>query len=489
MLPGTERFPMHTSSRVSFLSLLIALILLLCAKSMSLSIIEPYLPVEVPPHDTAKVSFTALHTLGRNWLQVQIAPVGACQQIVVDSVKVLDSALPQADSSRVFHIGAPRRDVRVWWRLLQQLEESTCGNVVASRSMVELPRPPRSPASDTLLSEWAPGEVQALGPGGRSSRAFPDMVDQTSNIMGMVCPMYTIVCPIVIKDSSAPKFTARDVFMDSARVQFLRGLPVVRIKGTGDSVLVRIPQDSIPTSIDLGPRTMWKAGNEASVEEIPVRTVRSWGGEAPAFWRKRTGRHFYKWLNNPGPCCDNCDTLCQRGSFVEGISSSGPDVELSNDSTRGCRASTIQRDLKSALQGEWLVFPDSSELKTGRFKSTLENRVCFPGRMRAYPVQGDSFVFGSQRAPLTWLDEAVVGAIRPGKNLGVRIVSTSEGMIVRTGFRHGESWKARLIAPDGKTQEWVPSTMPELELGTGARGVLLVQISGPKENGFLRVIR
>lgn len=501
MLLGTERFPMHSSSRVSIVSVLIALILLLCAKSMSLSIVVPdppevQPPVEVQPDDTAKVSFTALHTSGRNWLQVQVAPVGACQKIVVDSVRVLESGLPKEDSSPVFHIGAPRRDVRVWWRLLQESNTSAskCGNVVASRFMVELPRPPSSPGGDTLLAEWAPAEVEAVGPGGRTSRSIPDIVDQSANMLKLQCPMINIVCPIAVQESTITTgdatIAARDAFLANVRTQFGKGLPVVHIKGTGDSIRVQVPLESVPDAGHLGPRTIWKAGNEASVEEIPARTVRSWGSESPTIWRKRTGRVFYKWFNNPGVCCDNCDSLCLRGSYAEGISSWGADVELSNDSTRFCNSGGIRKTLKKDLQGEWLVFPDSSELKTGLFTTALEYQACFAGRVRAYPIHGDSVDFSSRRVALALLDEVVLGTVRSLKSRGFQIAPTKEGLaVVHSGCRQGETWTVRIITPDGKTHLQATSTSPEMEIRLPMRGILFVQVSGAQENSLLRTFR
>lgn len=455
-----------------------AILLFLCAmRASALGVVVA--PAEPTLSDIAKVTFTALHTKGRNWLQLQVAPVGACQHVVVDSVQVSDSSGSLLGGAVIFLGNIPRRDVRVRWRLVQddiepaQQQSSACAGVTASRHLIELPSPQKSPGSDTLLLNWVPRFVAARG-GGRDDTVEVDVVDQTNEMHGISCPLYYVVCPgggAAIDSTYDPVRS----FRDSLKAWNARGLTLFHIRGTGDSIRVPIHPDSLSSMDRLGPTGLWGAGNRAWIEEVPARVVKAWGPSHRTEWRKRTGRVFHRWSNNAGPCCENCDTLCDRGSLEQGVSSSGVDVELSNDSTRYCGVSAhVKRDVTTLLRSDWLVLPDSGELATGLLGETLD-AFCFT-RVRAWSVVDDSVVVGGRRIALAELDGLVGVAPRNDGSPRLRVEPTVGGIVIRTGLDAGTGWRARVRDIHGRILTESSHSGAEAFVGLQGRGLLVVDV-------------
>ena len=382
-----------------------------------------------------------------------------------------------------FRNAAPRRDLEVRWHLVQSPMNSTCLEVNTSRQMVELPPARKSPDSDTLLSLWAPDRIEAIGPAGRVERVVPSIVDQTDEMSGRICPNWSIVCPF----SQWPPDTAeRGRFLGLVADQIRRGLPVVRIAAAGEVRRAPMPRGDIATIANLGSgESPWNLGQQPLREEIPLRTVRSWGpAVAPADWIYPTGRRIVVWHNSPAVCCDGCDTLCNPGPVGRTVSVSGPDVEVSNDSTRDCApGSPIDRQIAQDMARDWIVFPDSVEVRTGLFYRNLQPDLCGT-RIDAWPISGDSVRFEGLGISLAELAGQVVG-LRPRLEAHpARILPTREGLRVETPYAEGTEWRVAALDPSGRILSSTSSRGPSAMLALSHRGMVVIEIRGP--DGVLR---
>lgn len=429
---------------------------------------EPSRRIDAP--DSAKVSFTALHTNNRNWLQVQIDSIGACQKLTVDSVKVLDTLLPNLGRS-IWYLGdVPRRDVRVWWSLFQDPQITGCSRVTASRYMVELPPAPKHAGTDSVITSWIPGEVQSVGPGARIDREYTYLVNQAGNSFPGACPLYECMW----RSCSSNGTASRTDFMSALRAQIAKGLPVVRIgRGSADERLEISIWDTARVG-DLGPLTKWNAGNLAWKEDLSIRTVASWGTPGPSEWRAATGRNFYRWRNGV-VCCEGCDTLCQTDSRTLGISSGGSLVDVSNDSTFRCGwSSAYDPGMAQELSNDWLILPDSSEVRSGRLTSTFFPRAC-AGRLRAWKIVNDTIQGECTRVAVSDL-EAGTGVTNRGVLSNLRIATLANGIRVSTGLPAGQKLLVRLRDPSGRILSSVESTASELVLPVEAHGFLVLEV-------------
>jgi len=434
------------------------------------------------PADTARVSFTVLHTRDKNWLQVQNEPVGACQILQVDSARGLVAPL---DSERIETIAfglQAHRDVRVWWRLLQEYGKIGCSGVGASRYMVELPPVRKNETSDSVYISWLPREIEAVGPKGRVDRGFPEIVDQAGNTTGVVCPVYDCMMMCYASDSAG-----RSAIMKTIGEQFRQGLPLVRI-GSGGAP-VRVPtdiHDSFAVA-SLGTLSKWSGGNLAWTEEIPIRTVRAWGGNVPAEWKASNGRRIYEWRNG-SVCCDGCDSICEPDSRAAGISSGGIRWTVSNDSTQHCDMDPdFDPGMATDLSDDWLILPDSSEVRSGRLATTFRNSVC-AGRNRAWRVQGDSITVACVRVAVADL-EAAVGVSPRAVRFAPRVLSCQTGISVSSGLPEGERWTASVRDPSGRILSSHSFASPEAQLRLDAKGVLLVEVRSSRGSVWRSIAR
>jgi hypothetical protein len=429
---------------------------------------EPSRRIEAP--DSAKVSFTSLHTRGRNWLQVQIDSIGACQKLVVDSVKVLDTLLPNDGTIDVFVGMLPRRDIRVWWSLFQDPQTTGCSRVTASRYMVELPPARKRVGTDSVITSWTPGEIEAVGPGTRVDREYPVGVDQAGDFLLIPCPMYECMRRLCSSNDT----DSRAEFMGTLREQIAKGLPVVRIgKGQADE-RVEISLSDTARVGGLGPLTKWNAGNLAWKDDLSIRTVASWGAAGPKQWRAATGRVFYRWRNGV-VCCEGCDTLCQTDSRTLGISSGGVELEVSNDSTFRCGWSTAyDPGMAQELSNDWLILPDSSEVREGRLTSTFFPRTC-AGRLRAWKIVNDTIKGECAKVALSDLD-AGVGVTNRGSRSNLRVSSLANGIRVTTDALPGQKTTARLRDPSGRILSSVETSTSEIILPVEAHGFMVLEV-------------
>jgi len=440
-------------------------------------------PVETAPPIGAKIGFTVLHTRNRNWLQAQIDSIGACQNLVVDSTRILDTLLPGLDSGLVLYPSPPRRDVRVWWKLVQNPPTTGCSKVFASRYMVELPPARRHMGTDSVYTSWMVRDLQAVGPLGRIDRVEPDQVNQAEDGLIRACPQYECMVRSCTSDDSAP----RAQFLATMRERIALGLPVVRIgKGTGDDRVEVSISDSTMVR-NLGPLTRWSAGNLAWKEDVSIRTVSAWGATAPAEWRDASGRRFYRW-RNATVCCDGCDSLCQADAKSFGISSGGVDVEVSNDSGAHCGSSaSYDPDLAQALSGDWLILPDSTEVRAGRLTRTFTPMAC-GGRFSAWPIVRDSIVTGCARIAVSDLDPAL-GLAAHLQRMDVRAFPDANGVRVSTGLRPGQKTTVRLRNASGRILSNLETVSTEFVVPAEARGALLLEIESAGRTARRAVVR
>ncbi|MBK8804795.1 MAG: hypothetical protein IPN71_22560 [Fibrobacteres bacterium] len=417
---------------------------------------DVYRLVNVP--DSARLSFTVLHTKGRNWLQTQIEQVGSCQQIFVDSVRVLDTANATGDILEGFEGLAPRRSVVVHWQLAQKEGDSRCTNVTASRYLRELPSPRKRPYSDTLLNSWAPGKILARGPNARLDSLHALMVDQAGDLEPRACPAQDCQIACIHPDSAA-----RSAFLVHLRERIAQGLPVVRIGRGGAPFRVPASIDDTAMVDGLGLMTKWKAGNQVWGEDQPIRSVRSWGPTAPAQWLKTTYRRFYRW---------------QGDTLAGGISALGATVEVSNDSTFECWSPYLpdlfDRDMTQELSNDWLIAPDTAELRDGRLRTTFQRSIC-GFRERSWEIHGDSITVGCTRVALSDLEQTLGTAPRqrPSKLL---IMANATGLRIQPGLATGTPWAVAVRDASGRVLTRRDSREFEETISLSARGILVVEI-------------
>ena len=434
-------------------------------------VLVPLIPREIAPADNAVISFSLLHTRSRNGLQVQLEPVGACQSLVVDSVRVLDTVLAgRAPFLPV--LSAPRRDVQVWWRLFQYPIATSCAKVEAALYLVELPNP-REAMTDSVIPSWIPGGILAVGPNGRTERADIEVVDQSGGLLPRFCPTYHCygLCP--------PDSVARSEFLGMIRQQIANGLPVVRVGRGGNPNRVPISIDDSSLVAGLGPLSKWNAGNLAWKETVPIRSVASWGAAAPRDWSINDGRVFYQWRNGV-VCCEGCDTLCEATSESRGISSRGATWSLSNDSTmRWCAGSGVDSTLVQDLsEHDWLILPDSAEVREGRLISTLSRGYC-GGRAGAWKIVNDSVEWNCARFSLSDLGQSL-GVLKPTSHLDLRVFREAHGWRLETGLAAGERWTATLRDHAGRILSSAGFEGTAGQLAVEAHGLFLLEIRSSK---------
>lgn len=448
----------------------------------------PKIVIRVPavrdtfPADTARISFTVLHTRDKNWLQVQIEPVGACQKLVVDSARGLVAPL---DSGRIETIAfglQAHRDVRVWWRLLQEYGKIGCADVGASRYMVELPAVRKNDSSDSVYTSWLPREIEAVGPKGRIDRGFPEIVDQAGNTTGVICPVYDCMMMCYASDSDG-----RSAILKTISEQFRQGLPLVRIGSGGAPVRVRADIHDSFAVASLGSLSKWNAGNLVWTEEIPIRTVRAWGTNVPVEWKASNGRRIYEWRNG-SVCCDACDSLCEPDSRAAGISSGGVRWAVSNDSTQHCGMDPdFDPGMATDLSDDWLILPDSTEVRSGRLKATFRNSIC-AGRIRAWRIIDDSISVACVRVAVADL-EAAVGVSPRAVRFAPRVLSCPKGIRVSSGLPEGERWTANVRDPSGRILSSISFASPEALVDLDAKGVLLVEVRSSRGSVWRSIAR
>lgn len=457
--------------------------------SFALSIVPP--PPEnhgVIPVDSATVSATVLHTRSRSWIQFQLAPVEPCQRVVVDSILVRDTAFSDTGKPRIqvsLPGAAPVRDLEVRWHLVQEPRRDACLEVRASRQMLELPKARWHAGSDSLLARWIPGEIEARGPQDRNARFFPALVDQSGEANGLLCPSYSLLpCPFF---QWPPDTALRGAFLAMVRERIRQGLPVMEVARDGGLRRTRMPDGDVATTASLGSReSPWNVGQQAWREDLPMRTVRSWGAaRLPEGWLFPTGRRVVSWRNTPMLCCTDCDTICDRGPAALGVSVSGVDVEVGNDSTRSCAPySPIDHNAELDLARHWVVFPDTAEVRTGVFTKSLRNPQC-NSRPNAWPVVGDSVRYEGIGVALADLDGIVLGNT-PRRSIPVaKILATATGLQVRTTYGPDARWTATARDHSGRILSSISSRGPTAMLAVSERGAILVEIRGP--DGILRM--
>ena len=433
--------------------------------------------------DSVGVSGTVLHQAGRNWLQLQVDSVGACQEIAVDSIKVAGP-----DSLRL-SFGDPARDVEVWWKLVEASPRRHCQSTRRARTMTELP-PARGVARnrDSILVRWLPDRVTAHG-NGRDVRFAPRTVDHAGMSQGEECVMYDIVC-WTVADLEVPTPTR---WLDSLLRRTREGRAVLLTRGRSQGAPERRAVTT-PAAWDvqgLGVLSPWSAGHQAWREVLPVTVERSWGASAPRTLDLFTGRRFYRWNNARPSCCELCDTICAPYPGGDTLASNGPDLEISNDSIGQC--SNYGREIDPAIAtdlrtGDWLLLPDSGEVARGRLGATLSRGSCDTYRNRAFRVVGDSVVFGSVKLALASLEQTL-GFARKSAGGGVRVVNEPRGLRILVDVAAGEDLQVRVRSVSGQVLSEETMSSPERFVPLVGHGVFLVEWEGRHGSGQRRVLR
>jgi len=461
-----------------------ALLIALAADLAAAAIMLPSDNAPVSPPASARFSASVLHTRGSNQLQAQLDSIGACQFLRVDSVRVLDKPL---DTGLVvtFLDAPPQRDLRVWWSLWQNPSDASCASARSSRHMLDLPVPFVRPGSDTLLRTWAPGRIEAIGPGGLRDTVIPERFNQAGVYDYEFCPMVDYWCGHFETDSG---LTGEQILARTIQDQLQAGRPVVRIARAGAlrRSLVTLGSSNVEP---LGPALPWGRGNQAWAEDLPLRSARTWGSvPAPTEWSLPTGRRFYLWRNSPSPRCGDVDTLCPVDPERALVTTTGSDHLVSNDSTAYCSYfHPLDPRADTDLANDWLVLPDSVESRTGTFRRTLTPSPC-GGRVNAWPIRNDSVLYGGTAVALASLDRVVGVSRRAGvADFGCR--ATPHGLILRTGFSPGETWTARVRDLSGRILSTSTSRSPELALAFGAHGAFLVEIRSAQGSRVRSIVR
>jgi hypothetical protein len=430
----------------------------------------------------AGVSGTVLHQASRNWLQLQVDSVGACQEIAVDSIKV---GLPDPN---MHWIGDPRRDVDVWWKLVDAPSYRPCKNVRMARTMVEIPAARQAIANkDTALLRWFPNHVIAHGDG-RDARFQPQEVDHAGMSYGQDCILMDRIC-VFLADWVPP--TPSD-WLDSLKQRVRRGQAIVATRAQPALVPQRRPVIPLDASVvnGLGMLSRWSAGHQAWREVVQMTVAKSWGHSVPVYFEQATGRRFFRWNASP-VCCEKCDTLCVGYPGGDTLASNGSDLEISNDSTMQCDSygmdidGTLASDLKAS---DWLLLPDSSEVAHGSFLRTFGKCYCGSGRINAFHIVNDSIVFEGGKLALSALEEGLGIALKSAGG-GVRVVNEPRGLRILTDGPVGDALMVRVRSVSGQILSKATITAPKQSVPLVGHGVFLVEWESRHTSGKVQVVR
>lgn len=441
--------------------------------------------------DAAKVSFTAIHSAHRNWLQVQVSPVGACQEVVVDSFRVLEERIrtyvrcgdPAGDIVHLCEIlslelgDVPRRDLQVAWRLKPMDPATNCAKVKASRHLLEIPAPRRNSATDTLLYPWAIGRIDAIGPNGQRDTLDVSTVDQSGNLSGVPCPAYSIMCPNEIGFVGPDSLMAfrRDSVLETLRQRVVAGQTLVRAGATAANLGTRkeVPFGGLTSPFP------WSAGNQAYAVTHPFQVRRSWGpGPVREILQRETGERVELWRNS------------MREPIGDTLSTSGPDLELSNDSTHLCDwlempDQTLASDL---AKNDWLLFLDSTEARTGMLTTTFKKDRC-GNRANAKAIRNDSVSLGGAWIPMALFDQALGVSPSSRRASALKVSTVASGVRVERPSNLTETVTVRVRTISGRLVTQATVLSSDLVIPLSGHGVFLVEAESPEGIARVRVVR
>ena len=426
------------------------------------------------------LEFTFIHTTRSNWLSTLVHPVAACQEVLVDSIRI--QGLTPTDSQELWtlRIGGVRRDAAVWWHLGgPRLNERGCGAVRAARRLD--PVPDSRPAPDS--GSWLVGRIEAHGPGGRTDTLAPALVDQSGTANGVLCP--DLLCL-----GAFPEWTAeqRDSIRGTLVDRIRRNLPLLRVgaAASGSPVLEEVSLSDSGAIAGLGTISPWNVGNHAWTEWQPVHVVKALGGPSVSNLLVPDGRRVYQWSGVGGLCCENCDTICHLYPPGDTVAYTGGNLVLSNDSTWSCFGQ-IDTRLVSDLSNDWLILPDSSEVAAGELTSTFQRLFC-GGRTNAFQIRNDSVDDQGVWIGLSELDEVLaVGPAPTRSSLHARQVS--RGWEVEWGNSSGEETSIRLSAPDGRILFQGTTRDGQAIVPVTGHGIVFLQATRSGRTERLRLVR
>ncbi|MEN9352853.1 MAG: hypothetical protein RL318_178 [Fibrobacterota bacterium] len=441
--------------------------------------------------ESTKVSITAIHSQHRNWLQVQVSPVGACQEVVVDSFRVLDERIrtfqrcgdTTSDIVRLcedftFELGGvPHRDLQVAWHLAAMDSSRRCGAVKASRHLLEIPAPRKSPATDTLLVPWVIGRIDAIGPNGQRDTLDAFRVDQSGSLLGLPCPAYSVMCPSEIGFIGPDSLMAfrRDSVLETLRQRVVAGQTLVRVGAT-------VVNQGIRKEVPFGGLVLlipWNAGNQAYTVSHPFQVRRSWG---PVQMRetlaRETGERIELWRNS------------MREPIGDTLSSSGMDLELSNDSTHLCDWLKMpdQKLASDLAKNDWLLFLDTAEARTGMLTATFKRDRC-GFRANALEILNDSVWMGGVRIPMALLDQALGVSPSSRRAPTLKVSTVASGVRVARLSNLTEPVAVRVRTISGRLVTQATMLSSDLVIPLSGHGVFLVEAESPEGIARVRVVR
>lgn len=431
-----------------------------------------------------QVSATVVHQKHRNWLQLQVTPVAGCQEVVVDSVKVA------VGDTGTLWIGDPLRNLEVWWRLEEASPKRYCGTVRMARTMVEIPAPRKSVTIDSLLERWLPRKLVAYGKE-QVDTVAPAVVDHAGMSNGVMCVLFNIICPPMIKDSATEPGMSSLQWLDSLQRRIAEGGAVFLVRKNSSLVPKLLPFEPGfgPGVSGLGIVSPWTVGNQAWRETVPVNVAQAWGVAAPAELSRPDGKILYRWNNARPACCEHCDTVC--GSYPGGdtLSSNGPDLLLGSDSIQSCYGSmhadsTTLHDIRG---GDWLLLPSARELKSGILDVTFARQSCTNSWQNAIPVRNDTVRLGSDGISLQSLN-AVLGA-RSGRASSLQVIAQGAGLRILGHRPEDGPLSVRIRTLSGRLLTETVLDGAERSVPLSGHGIFLVEARSARGNAVSRVVR
>jgi hypothetical protein len=342
--------------------------------------------------------------------------------------------------------------------------------------MLEIPAPAQTPGSDTLLGSWAVGRVDAMGPNGRDTLA-PELLDQAGDLRAFACPVYDVWCPMEqgFWGTDSALAVRRDSVLQDLRQRVAAGQALVRVGATvaNQGLRKEIPWGGTAVS------SRWEAGNRTFSVSHPMQVLRSWGPvPARALLERETGERIDLWKNvGLAPIGDT-------------LSTSGLDLELSNDSTHLCDwlempDQTLASDL---ARNDWLLFLDSTEARTGMLTTTFKKDRCGI-RANAEAIRNDSVSLGGAWIPMALLDQALGLSPSSRRAQAIRVTSVPGGVRVAQDAGLTESVKVRIRTVSGRLVALALLTSRETVLPVSGRGIFLVEAEGAEGISLSRVVR
>jgi hypothetical protein len=408
-----------------------------------------------------------------NTIALTVHPSVACQVVKVDSFRIR----PLDDTSvhtKTLGLGPDSASVELWWRFLPWdsiSEKPSIPNCLtattAARTLVRIDALPADSQGFRIVSE-----VISHAPSGRTDTIHPSQVYTRGRYRTLICPLYSCIrLPDTATDAEKFADLSQQVLSwltDSGSVVLTNGkTEILRAPGQRDSASVQ----------DIGTSDRWGIGDNLQTESVLVGLSRTWGAAPANGLAIPDGRRIYHWAGGGATsCCEKCDSLCAfpRDTVVSYF---GGDLSVSSDSVRFCYGDTPDR-IASDAAGTWLLLPTAEEVRRGLLVSGTFgwNGICQTGRVRAYPVQGDSVLYRESRFALA--DLLLVLGVHRSEAHPLRVRSTSTGWRI-IGAGEGES--IRLLDLSGRILFQTGGRSEGVDIAAPRRGMFVVEVGRSRQ--------